>query len=77
MSFAGLQYPTPPLNDNADSDELQRKLRRVRPSRAQMMSTSVHLVDVTADPDAKTTTWTTPLAEMALGAGSNQAQRTE
>ena len=52
---------------DADSDEIQRKLRRVRPSHAPMTIRSVHLVDVASDPDAKTITWTPPVAEIVLG----------
>jgi hypothetical protein len=54
-------------NGAADSDEIQRKLRRVRPSHAPMSIRSVHLVDVASDPDAKTVTWAPPLAEIFLG----------
>ncbi|MER6011506.1 2'-5' RNA ligase family protein [Streptomyces bluensis] len=41
----------------ADSDAAQRLLRRVRPSHAPLHINAVHLVDVTADPQAKTITW--------------------
>lgn len=41
----------------ADSDAAQRLLRRVRPSHAPLHVNAVHLVDVTADPQAKTITW--------------------
>ncbi|WP_318209494.1 hypothetical protein [Streptomyces sp. SJL17-1] len=41
----------------ADSDAAQRLLRRVRPSHAPPHINAVHLVDVTADPQAKTITW--------------------
>jgi hypothetical protein len=53
-------------NADADSDEIQRKLRRVRPSHAPMTIRSVHLFDVAADPDANTITWATPIAEVML-----------
>jgi hypothetical protein len=41
----------------ASSDDAQRILRRVRPSHAPLHVDAVHLVDVTADSDAKTITW--------------------
>ncbi|MGW0731758.1 2'-5' RNA ligase family protein [Streptomyces sp. NPDC002851] len=43
--------------DHADSDEAQRRLRRVRPGHAPLHVDAVHLVDVTADSTAKTITW--------------------
>ena len=52
---------------DADSDVVQRRLRRVRPSHAPMTIESVHLVEVLADPDAKTITWAPPHVELALG----------
>ncbi|MFC1418701.1 2'-5' RNA ligase family protein [Streptacidiphilus cavernicola] len=53
-------------NGEADSDEVQRRLRRVRPSHAPLRIDSVHIVDVAADAFAKTITWT-DLAEIPLG----------
>ncbi|WP_158632442.1 2'-5' RNA ligase family protein [Micromonospora sp. Llam0] len=50
----------------ADSDEVQRRLRRVRPSHATLTVDKVHLVDVTADAEAQTITWET-VAPIALG----------
>jgi hypothetical protein len=50
----------------ADSDEVQRRLRRVRPSHASLHIDAVHLVDVTADSTAKTITWD-HLAAIPLG----------
>lgn len=41
-----------------DSDQVQRKLRNeVRPGHAPMRVDAVHLVDVTADAQAKAITW--------------------
>jgi hypothetical protein len=54
---------------DADSDEMQRALRRVRPSHAPMTIRSVHLLEVAAHPDAKTIIWTEPIAEIPLGRG--------
>lgn len=45
------------LYAEADSDAAQRLLRRVRPSHAPLHVNAVHLVDVTAGPQAKTITW--------------------
>lgn len=39
--------------DAASTDELARKLRRVRPSHARMSVDAVHLLEVSTDPDAK------------------------
>ncbi len=50
----------------ADSDEAQRCLRRVRPGHAPLHVDSVRLVDVTADSTAKTITWD-ELAKVPLG----------
>ena len=50
----------------ASSDQIQRRVRRVRPSHAPLHVDAVHLVDVRADPQAKTITWDT-LAEIRLG----------
>ncbi|MQS17391.1 2'-5' RNA ligase family protein [Streptomyces kaniharaensis] len=52
---------------DADSDQAQRQLRRVRPSHAPLHIDAVHLVDVTADATAKTITWD-HLAAIPLGA---------
>ncbi|WP_461056478.1 2'-5' RNA ligase family protein [Streptomyces pseudoechinosporeus] len=54
--------------DDADSDQIQRRLRRVRPSHASVHIDSVELVDVAADPDQKTITWKS-IAEIPLGTG--------
>ncbi|WP_413804451.1 hypothetical protein [Streptomyces sp. OE57] len=51
----------------ADSDAAQRLLRRVRPSHAPLHIKAVHLVDVTADPQAKTITWE-DVTRVSLGA---------
>ncbi|WP_411150646.1 2'-5' RNA ligase family protein [Streptomyces sp. A30] len=53
-------------NGEASSDDAQRLLRRVRPSHASLNVDSVHLVDVTADKEAKTITWE-ELAKIPLG----------
>ncbi|MFC7532825.1 2'-5' RNA ligase family protein [Actinoplanes sp. GCM10030250] len=53
-------------NGEADSEGVQRALRQVRPSHAPMTVREVQLVDVTADPDAKTITWE-PVARIPLG----------
>jgi len=53
-------------HDEADSDQAQRVLRRVRPSHAPLHVGAVHLVDVTADGRAKTITWE-HLAAIPLG----------
>jgi len=45
---------------DASSDDLQRRLRRVRPSHALMAVSAVWLLNVAADPAAKTITWTPP-----------------
>jgi hypothetical protein len=50
----------------ADSDQIQRRLRRVRPSHAPVHIDTVSLVDVHADAQAKTITWRT-LADIRLG----------
>ncbi|AKH83976.1 hypothetical protein AA958_19305 [Streptomyces sp. CNQ-509] len=50
----------------ADSDEAQRLLHRVRPGHAPLRVDAVHLVDVTADSTAKTITWA-HLAAIPLG----------
>lgn len=70
-----VRYPwsTPHLtlayaHGDADSDEAQRLLRRVRPSHAPLHIDAVHLVDVTADNTAKTITWD-HLASVPLGKG--------
>ncbi|MFE9424227.1 2'-5' RNA ligase family protein [Kitasatospora sp. NPDC006697] len=54
-------------NAPADSDQIQRRLRRVRPSHAPLRIESVELVDVFADVRAKTITWK-PVARIPLGA---------
>jgi hypothetical protein len=41
----------------ADSDEAQRRLRRVRPSHAPLHIDEVHLVDVRADQEKRRITW--------------------
>ncbi|WP_371665806.1 2'-5' RNA ligase family protein [Streptomyces sp. NBC_01241] len=56
--------------EECDSDQVQRKLRNgVRPGHAPMGVDAVHLVDVTADAQAKTITWD-HVATIPLGAGS-------
>lgn len=57
-------------NNDADSDEIQRKLRRVRPSHATMTIGSVHLLDVAADPEAKSITWAAPQSHQQLLLGT-------
>ena len=64
-------------NGDADSDVIQRRLRRVRPSHAPMTIESVHLLEVTADPDAKTITWPTPFAEIFLGQDTRTAHHSD
>ncbi|MFD5752655.1 hypothetical protein [Streptomyces sp. NPDC127033] len=62
----------------ADSDAAQRLLRRVRTSHAPLEVNAIHLVDVTADPPAKTINWEEvmriPLGT-ALGRVSDAARR--
>ncbi|WP_405097985.1 hypothetical protein [Micromonospora sp. NBC_01412] len=53
------------------TDQVQRLLRRVRPSHAPLHLDAVHLVDATADPDAKTITWE-HLARAPLGSSLNR-----
>ncbi|MFE7130807.1 2'-5' RNA ligase family protein [Streptomyces sp. NPDC057638] len=54
--------------EECDSDQVQRKLRNeVRPGHAPMRVDAVHLVDVTADTQAKTITWE-HVATIPLGA---------
>lgn len=55
---------------HADSDAAQRILRRVRPSHAPLHVEAVHLVDVTADAQAKTVTWQ-HLAAIPLGGNAS------
>lgn len=56
--------------EECDSDQVQRKLRNeVRPGHAPMRVDAVHLVDVTADAQAKTITWD-HVATIPLGAGN-------
>ncbi|MFD4987418.1 2'-5' RNA ligase family protein [Streptomyces sp. NPDC058374] len=56
--------------EECDSDQVQRKLRNeVRPGHAPMRVDAVHLVDVTADAQAKTITWD-HVATIPLGGGS-------
>ncbi|MFI1189327.1 2'-5' RNA ligase family protein [Streptomyces californicus] len=56
--------------EECDSDQVQRKLRNeVRPGHAPMRVDAVHLVDVTADAQAKTITWD-QVATIPLGKGS-------
>lgn len=57
-----LAYATQPAN----SDDAQRRLRRVRPSHAPLDIDAVHLVDVTSDDVRKTITWD-HLAVIPLG----------
>jgi hypothetical protein len=60
-------------NGDADSDDIQRRLRRVRPSHASMNIDSLWLLDVTADPDAKTITWAAPQPHQQIFLGSGPA----
>ena len=53
----------------ADSDQAQRLLRRVRPSHAPLQIDAVHVVDVRADHDARQITWE-HLARIPLGRGT-------
>lgn len=54
----GLQHLTVSYaHGETSSDDAQRLLRRVRPSHAPLHVDAVHLVDVTADSEAKTITW--------------------
>ncbi|MFD4258659.1 2'-5' RNA ligase family protein [Streptomyces sp. NPDC058534] len=56
--------------EECDSDQVQRKLRNgVRPGHAPMRVDAVHLMDVTADAQAKTITWD-HVATIPLGTGS-------
>lgn len=58
--FGEFQYPTAPLTAEITLEhfhQIQRRVRRVRPSHAPLHIDSVHLVDVTADDTAKTITW--------------------
>ncbi|NIY65563.1 2'-5' RNA ligase family protein [Streptomyces malaysiensis] len=56
-------------SQECDSDQVQRKLRNgVRPGHAPMLVAAVHLVDVSADAQAKTITWD-HVATIPLGAG--------
>jgi hypothetical protein len=65
----GLQHLTISYaREEASSDDVQRILRRVRPSHAPLHVESVHLVDVTADSVAKTITWE-HLAAIPLAGG--------
>ncbi|MDX2546170.1 hypothetical protein ACOT81_27470 [Streptomyces sp. WI04-05B] len=58
--YVGIQHLTTAYAyAEADSDAAQRLLRRVRPSHAPLHINAVHLVDVAADPQAKTITWET------------------
>jgi hypothetical protein len=57
-----------------DSDEVQARLRtEVRPSHAPMTVDAVHVVDVTADTDARTITWD-EVARIPLVAPSRSGQ---
>lgn len=51
----------------ADSDQVQRKLRRVEPGHAPLAIDAVHLVNVRADNQNKSITWDRPLAQIPLG----------
>lgn len=55
----------------SDSDQAQRKLRRVRPSHAPLLIDAVELVDVTAGLEAKTITWM-QVARVPLGGESSE-----
>lgn len=51
---------------DADSDVVQRRLRRVRPSHAPMTIRSLWLLEVASDPEAKTITWAAPKEDQQL-----------
>jgi tetratricopeptide (TPR) repeat protein len=59
----------------ADSDQVQRKLRRVEPGHAPLAIDAVHLVNVRADNQNKTITWGQPLARIPLGAAAQDSAR--
>jgi len=52
---------------DADSGEIQRRLRRARPSHAPMTIDAVHLLDVAVHAETAFT-WTEPPARLELGA---------
>ncbi|MET7487734.1 tetratricopeptide repeat protein [Streptomyces sp. NPDC005538] len=56
----------------ADSDQVQRKLRRVEPGHAPLAIEAVYLVNVRADNRNKTITWGQPLAQIPLGATTTE-----
>ncbi|MFJ6705656.1 MULTISPECIES: 2'-5' RNA ligase family protein [unclassified Streptomyces] len=60
--------------DSADSDEVQRRLRRIRPSHAPLYISAIYLVDVTAKTAerSKTMTWK-EVARIPLGAADSLA----
>lgn len=59
----------------ADSDQVQRKLRRVEPGHAPLAIDAVHVVNVRADNQQKTITWSEPLARIPLGAATQDCAR--
>jgi hypothetical protein len=59
-------------NGEADSDQAQRLLRRVRPGHAPLHISAIHLVDVAADAEAKTITWQN-VATIPLGPAATPA----
>lgn len=73
---AAVGYPAQPAHltigyahAEADSDVVQRRLRRVRPSHAPLYVDAIHLVDVSAAADAgRAVTWE-PVGIVRLGTG--------
>jgi len=59
----------------ADSDQVQRKLRRVEPGHAPLAIDAVHVVNVRADNQNKTITWSEPLARIPFGAAAQDSAR--
>lgn len=57
----------------ADSDQVQRKLRHVEPGHAPLAIDAVHVVNVRADNQNKTITWGQPLARIPLGAAAQDS----
>ncbi|MFG2210489.1 tetratricopeptide repeat protein [Streptomyces sp. NPDC048638] len=60
--------------DEADSDQVQRRLRRVEPGHAPLRIEAVHVVNVRADNQLKTITWDEPLARIPLGAAGQEPE---
>jgi tetratricopeptide (TPR) repeat protein len=57
----------------ADSDQIQRRLRHVEPGHAPLEIDAVHVVNVRADNQNKTITWGEPLARIVLGAAAQDS----